>query len=164
MGEEEAVVDANSFENFAGCMAPLLHGVAALADVGCDLECYVTRVIGSTVQNAVRNALAGVTVGKREEFHSEFAAHVGGARRHDAGGEFPLGVGSGEARVVDALCGGVQGAAARDFGAAAVVVAVAAAVPARAAGAGFRRDLGFGESGVSALVSGRGDEKGECGS
>ena len=39
-----------------------LRGVAALADVGCDLECYVTRVIGSTVQSAARSALAGVTV------------------------------------------------------------------------------------------------------
>ena len=49
VGEEEALVDASSFENFAGCMAPLL-------------ECYVTRVIGSTVQSAARSALAGVTV------------------------------------------------------------------------------------------------------
>lgn len=162
VGEEEALVDASSFENFAGCMAPLLRGVAALADVGCDLECYVTRVIGSTVQSAARSALAGVTVRQWERFEAELAATAGGARRHDAGGEFPLGAGAGEARAVDALRGGLQGATAGDFGTAAAAVAVAAAVPARAAGAGLRRDLGSGESGVSALVSGRGDEKGEC--
>ena len=156
-------MDAGSFENFAGCMAPLLRGVAALADVGCDLECYVTRVIGSTVQSAVRSALAGVTVGQRGESYAERGAHAGGARRHDAGGDLLLGAGSGEARAVDALRGGLQGAAARDLGAPAAAVAVAAAVPLRAAGAGLRSDLGSGESGVSALVSGRGDEKGGCG-
>lgn len=64
MGEEEdsMTMDSNSFITFSGCVAPLLRGVAALADVGCDLECYVVRVIGDTVKKVVMSVFATIVV------------------------------------------------------------------------------------------------------
>lgn len=56
------MMDVNSFECFSGCVVPLLRGTALLADVGCDLECYVIRVIGDTVKKAVTEVMASMVV------------------------------------------------------------------------------------------------------
>ena len=55
------MMDVNSFECFSG-VVPLLRGTALLADVGCDLECYVIRVIGDTVKKAVTEVMASMVV------------------------------------------------------------------------------------------------------
>ena len=64
MGEDEnsMTMDGASFITFSGCVAPLLRGVTTLADVGCDLECYVVRVIGDTVKKVVTNVFANIVV------------------------------------------------------------------------------------------------------
>ena len=64
MGEDEdsMTMDGSSFITFSGCVTPLLRGVTALADVGCDLECYVVRVIGDTVKKVVTNVFANIVV------------------------------------------------------------------------------------------------------
>ncbi len=55
-------MDLNSFECLAGCVVPLIRGSSLLCDVGCDLECYVIRVIGETMQQSVIDVMSHIVV------------------------------------------------------------------------------------------------------
>ena len=59
-------MDLNSFECLAGCVVPLIRGSSLLCDVGCDLECYVIRVIGETMQQSVIDVMSHIVMSLRQ--------------------------------------------------------------------------------------------------